>query len=44
MQDNPWNRAIQYGSDIVNMDLSAAPGFTATYKFTVGRAMSIWRR
>lgn len=36
LQDNPWNRAIQYGSDIVNMDLSAAPGFTATYKFTVG--------
>lgn len=32
---NPWYRAVQYGKEIVDMDLSKAPGFTATYRFTV---------
>ncbi len=32
---NPWYRAVQYGREIVDLDLSKAPGFTATYRFTV---------
>lgn len=35
LSGNPWFWAMQYKQDIVNMDLSAAPGFTAAYRFTV---------
>ena len=35
LSGNPWFWAMQYKQDIVNMDLSAAPGFTAFYRFTV---------
>ncbi len=32
---NPWFRAMQYGREIVDTDFSKAPGFKATYRFTV---------
>lgn len=35
LSGNPWFWAMQYKQDIVNMDLSGAPGFTAAYRFTV---------
>ena len=38
LSGNPWFWAMQYKQDIVNMDLSAAPGFTAAYRFTVSGA------